>query len=1575
MLVQQQSDASGGGGGGGGSAAEDLELDELINGALSDFDDSVTTAELQSLYQQQGSFVPNRDKDTTALLGESIELQSMSPPLPDSEPLGSPLMLTRELKGKSKSQYNHYVDFDCSQPFGLALKEGHGCVMVTEVTSGSQAEISGVKVGMWLVAIDGKYSPSIATLTEAKGKRPHLGLDFEAAAINGDDSDDWTLQPIPDGNVVAPTQPSYGPYHQPPAEREPAGPPRRPTADDPHFLIRTRQGPWGNSPKARARPLRVSRLRPVLDNYPGRKLREILESDSGNYRRSWFARGGIFGVSTSDHLNVWDIQSGKQIAHVGYNNRSAGIGAKGVATASSPTADPATAKERFCVGDTKGHLQMYLVPAIDPDQSLQQIQPEWDLDLNTLEEVLSVAFSGTGNLIACISKSGIIVVVDVRLQESIARLEMGTTVDVWRCQLQFTTKYLLAGCSDSVAARLWKVSDDSHFSHFRNLEVKEVGAGHARTYRCIALCPMSETHVAGGTEEGDVVIFDIESGEDELLVLPPSSNMLEQTTGTSRCIMSLAYTNLCDGSDLDYCSRIRLAVAQRSGRVSVHDMRSMACIACFDESDAKNAGFALCFDPANIILATGGGDCRILLRELQPGTASSYLGMGNSRVQHIKGEIESNSSKEPGGMNARPSHKLLKAKEGWGMYSHDTVHDMEAATELFKGSEPIVSVCANEHYVVLGGGRRLMAFERHTGKSTECTDGAALQVADFLKQPGKRFSAARPMHSEMAYHVRSNPSKVFVLTLPDLKLRDRIDFQNSCDGVAYSADGSALLAWGRFGAILYDASALTRGPTISVVAGATVYGACVSPNAKLVATTGKYDQQTGVAVWELDLSSQHQGAKKPPLRFFPENSPKFRIMNWICFDSDGRRLAYTFPNTEHHEEHIKIVDVTVPATEAVLLEYGPPHGGLRVQSFSPDGNWLLCRGATEIKGQIVLIDTNAQQRVEGFHLFSRLFLEQAAATDFTIGWMTSCSSGNSNGPGDSGRGAPIIHVAAAEYLHVFDLQRAIWMFEDGVLEASQLRGAAADVGKSDIISRTVARFPHAPNMQNHIDGETVLHQYARELTQVETLRQWLSAGTFIPIPNKCGRTALGEAIKAANRKAVIMLISQITQITTARMAELLGTELRSLAQSMPDLIPWAFNELEPKVMRQVNEGYAYCEKIDEKAVVQGAFNRVGFPGRKGDVVAKDTTDAAADEWLSEPESWFTVLKPPPGNDVDHDGLDDGIIFSDKAQRFHEASDESTSKSTRHTSESTRVYELVDATIKHLPLCLGAPLEFVLWILWIAFSILETCIVKRSVPRQVLSFFFVTRTGRRLDGVIPWILCMICVLVCYVTYHMLLVLVYILCSRTKATDRWFAIKDTPVQICDKTLVYLGVHCWQSYPCSSRSLSSSSPFSIKAKRFRNTHDEVLVSHQVMMLSGLTEMGKSSMFRKLYKHSGANLELYDTRIMQAAIKYKWNTYVETADRVERHTKLAKLSVSIVAVVATTAARLCRGHCAEHMSYSLQEEPFEIITVTSRSILHLPLIFSLTIVDLLLGFMALLQVHTIKEEILEAYNLKFSR
>ena len=462
--------------------------------------------------------------------------------------------------------------------------------------------------------------------------------------------------------------------------------------------------------------------------------------------------------------------------------------------------------------------------------------------------------------------------------------------------------------------------------------------------------------------------------------------------------------------------------------------------------------------------------------------------------------------------------------------------------------------------------------------------------------------------------------------------------------------------------------------------------------------------------------------------------------------------------------------------------------------------------------------------------------------------------------------------------------------------------------------------------------------------------------------------------KAANRKAVIMMISQLTQITTARMAELLCTELLLLAHRMPDLIPWAFNELEPKVMREVNEAYAYCEKINEEAVVQGAFNRVGFPGRKGDVVAKDTTDAAADEWLSEPESWFTVLKPQPDNDVDHDDLDDGIIFSDKAQRFHEASDERTSKSTRHTSESTRVYDSVDATIKELPLCLGAPLEFVLWILWIAFSILETCIVKRSVPRQVLSFFFVTRTGRRLDGVIPWILCMICVLVYYVTYHMLLVLVYILCSRTKATD-WFAIKETPVQICDNTLDQLGVHCWQSYPCSSRSLSSSSPFSIKAKRFRNTHDEVLVSHQVMMLSGLTEMGKSSLFHKLYKHSGANLELYDTRIMQASIKYKWNTYVETADRVERHTKLAKLSVSIAAVVATTAARLCRGHCAEHMSYSLQEEPFEIITVTSRSILHVPLIFSLTIVDLLLGLMALLQVHTIKEEILEAYNLKLSR
>eukprot|EP01048_Picozoa_sp_COSAG05_P015503 COSAG05_NODE_1877_length_3912_cov_18.999738_5_plen_124_part_00 len=85
------------------------------------------------------------------------------------------------------------------------------------------------------------------------------------------------------------------------------------------------------------------------------------------------------------------------------------------------------------------------------------------------------------------------------------------------------------------------------------------------------------------------------------------------------------------------------------------------------------------------------------------------------------------------------------------------------------------------------------------------------------------------------------------------------------------------------------------------------------------------------------------------------------------------------------------------------------------------------------KGQPFVVLSDYDLEFETF--FGAQFLEHKSAVKYTVGWMR-------NGSGEED--PPVIYVAAGHQLYVVDLLRSGYVFQDGVLEASQLRGATTD---------------------------------------------------------------------------------------------------------------------------------------------------------------------------------------------------------------------------------------------------------------------------------------------------------------------------------------------------------------------------------------------------------------------------------------------------------------------------------------------------------------------------------------------------
>jgi WD40 repeat protein len=1116
---------------------------------------------------------------------------------------------------------------------------------------------------------------------------------------------------------------------------------------------------------------RRARLRPVDPDYVSRSLRRIDAGD--NYRGAWFARlepfGEVFATCASSRLVLWDVHTHTQIGVLDKSqSRWQAVGGNGTATAAS------SSKGIFCIGDVKGRLRVYRLGLEQSGQASPTLA--WEKQLHNAQKAcVSVAFSLDGALVAVGFLDGGVAVVDVQTQEEVCkRLELGGSVDPKSGSLQFSAGLLVAGSSEQVVARVWSLPN------FSEVATRHPTISDEQTYRCLALC---DGEIAAGTDQGDVLLLDMKEHDEEDRSEKLSMPRYDRPPG-DKAIVSLAYSGASASSiDEDYRGRLRLAVAQRGGRVTLYDMqsgknteiRSAACIAVFYEPDAHNSGHALAFSSDNQILSTGGGSGQITLRELQPGTAFSYLSMGHdASLVHIKGETaktprrirerlrgvespkrrrsseasraEHEAAEEPQFLRAHSSYQIS------GVFSHlteslDAQKDMEAAHAHRDAGAELTAACANESYVVMAGGGQLLSFDRVTAETCVC--GGEEGDENVATDSGVPYwSAARPGNPEMI-HMQKASSLAVVRYLPSLRERQIIRCDGRLQGVRYSADGEFLLMWGGFGVHVYNASSLVRVHTFKN--DGSVYGACLSPDGQLIATTGILEGQICVAIRECGTGEV--------LHTIPETR---QHMNYTCFSPTGTLLAYAF-FTEGDVEHIKLVDVR---SGALHLEYSRPKWSAVPVDFSPDGKWLLCQGVADSEGQIIVLDTEKHGYIDEFQeLFLPLFLQCSSSTRGTVGWVPSVQP--------SPHPAPLLHVAAGSQLYIVDLRRAQWMFDDGIFETDQLAGAVQEDRVAQLL-RALSCFPQVINMQNPIDGDTVLHHLARETSKVETLRQWLSTGTYLPIanrglpPQRDEMTALEVAVQSGNRKAALILIGHLATITTSDLAKLASQDLRTVASKMPELVPDFLRELDTKALLTVEEAYAF--RASGTDAETDAFTKVGLPGLTEDTTDDDKCSADGGAWLR--DGFFQALIEPPESDVD------------------------------------------------------------------------------------------------------------------------------------------------------------------------------------ESFREQNEEFLAAHKIVMLDGMTGTCTDSLFSVLVKNCKSHPEIYDSKIMQAVLKFKWNKYGQKNDNVEFYRKACFLAFSSSTMLAGTWEHICRGACRDSSRWYSAVVP------------ALP---TFTAMDLMMGLTALFQVVTLVCELPE--------
>ena len=159
----------------------------------------------------------------------------------------------------------------------------------------------------------------------------------------------------------------------------------------------------------------------------------------------------------------------------------------------------------------------------------------------------------------------------------------------------------------------------------------------------------------------------------------------------------------------------------------------------------------------------------------------------------------------------------------------------------------------------------------------------------------------------------------------------------------------------------------------------------------------------------------------------------------------------------------------------------------------------------------------------------------------------------------------LLHAAVGTDFVIVDVDMARRAVEDNAWGVQQLI-ALTDAG-ADAVANVVSQAPYCVNIRDPDTGDTVLHHFARQ-RQLRAIAMWLQKGVRVtPIRNDAGHTALQVAILGQEKTIAKMLWRKLTSALNYVSSPLVTEELRTLAETMPELVLSFLDDIEEPTLR------------------------------------------------------------------------------------------------------------------------------------------------------------------------------------------------------------------------------------------------------------------------------------------------------------------------------------------------------------------------------------------------------------------------
>eukprot|EP01047_Picozoa_sp_COSAG01_P034425 COSAG01_NODE_2584_length_7418_cov_4.468643_5_plen_1380_part_01 len=226
-------------------------------------------------------------------------------------------------------------------------------------------------------------------------------------------------------------------------------------------------------------------------------------------------------------------------------------------------------------------------------------------------------------------------------------------------------------------------------------------------------------------------------------------------------------------------------------------------------------------------------------------------------------------------------------------------------------------------------------------------------------------------------------------------------------------------------------------------------------------------------------------------------------------------------------------------------------------SFSPDGRILACGGDSAAPGKHLTL-LSLESGEEWCPCLPYMALQEKKVVGTSVCWTV----------GGGSRASNMLFVAAGSQVAVVDVYDAERAVADNAWNCAQLIKLSEN--ESDRATSLVAAAPHLVNIQDHESGDTVLHHLART-RNVALLEQLLEAHSSVvtPISNSQGQSVLCVAIECQEKRIAKFLWNKLTPSLTYVSSPLVAKELRTLAQTIPELVLPFLLDVEPTIFTTV----------------------------------------------------------------------------------------------------------------------------------------------------------------------------------------------------------------------------------------------------------------------------------------------------------------------------------------------------------------------------------------------------------------------